>query len=411
MDKWYDIIKPKGKAKTAKVVLYDDIGSFGKSAKDFIAEFDAIDCPHIDLHINSYGGEIIDGLACYNTIKNHAATVAVHIDGLAASIASVIALAGDTVSIAKNAFIMIHNGWGMVIGDPSEMRKQAEMLDKLCNTIAETYAEKTGKSVEDCRKAMNDETWFNAKEAKAWGLVDEIEGETAEQNMAASVMLAVSKYRKAPAALRKFAARLEKSQEENSRRKESAMDKIVLREGKWFLGENEVDVSEVLASVKPKELVVPDEMALAQAHEEGMKEGRKAEAEYRAMFNTVVVASKLDATSAAEFEKNFYGRAEADLKFLASHAIGQRATPIGEQAPGNGEGQQENDETKKDNELVASATKRFAESLDVRRMFGLNSQAGSDDPAYQAALKRYVARERQWVKDQKTNGTSVAAVQ
>lgn len=404
MEKWYDIVRPKGKGKTTKVVLYDEIGEWGKSSKEFAAELEAITTPNIDLHINSYGGKIVDGIACYNAIKNHAAKVTVHIDGLAASIASVIALAGDTVKIAKNAFVMVHNGWAMVAGDHKDLRKQADVLEKLTNTIAEVYADKTGKSIEECRKAMDDETWFDAKEAKAWGLVDEIDGETEEQNMASSVMLAVAKYQNTPAELRRFAARLVQPKEENStERKEPKMEKIMCRDGKWFMADAEVDVSDVLAASKP------DAKVIAQAREDGIAEGRKIEAEYRAMFNTVVSAAKLDATSAAEFEKSFYGRAEADLKFLASHAIGQRAKPLGEGAPGNSEGDQVSDEAKADKEVEASATKRFNENLEVRRMFGLSSQIGSDDPAYQSALKRYVARERQWVKDQKINGTTVAA--
>jgi hypothetical protein len=161
-----------------------------------------------------------------------------------------------------------------------------------------------------------------------------------------------------------------------------------------------------VASVKPPE---PAEKALAQAREEGMAAGRKAEAEYRAMFNTVIATAKLDETAAAAFEKDFYGRAETDLKFLASHAIGQRAKPLGEGGDGNSEGQQLTDEAKADKALEATATKRFAESLDVRKMFGLRSQDGPDEPAYKAALTRYIARERQWAKDQKANGTSVTA--
>jgi ATP-dependent Clp protease, protease subunit len=402
--KWFDVIKPKAGAKTTKVMLYDDIGSFGKGAKDFVAELDAITTPGIDLHINSYGGEIIDGLACYNAIKNHSAKVTVHIDGLAASVASVVAMAGDTVQIAKNAFVMIHGGWGLAVGDSAEMRKSADILDKMCTSIAQAYADKTGKSLEDCRKAMDEETWFSAAEAKEWGLVDKIEGDGDEKNMAASALLAVAKYQKAPPSLRKFAAKLVRENGEE-KRKGNDMEKLVCRDGKWFLGEVEVDASACVANAKPEQA----ETALAKAREDGMAAGRKAEADYRAMFNTVIATAKLNAVGAAEFEKEFYGRAEADLKFLASHAIGQRAKPLGEGAPGNGEGEQKSDAQKADAELEAMATKRFAETLEVRRMFGLSSQSTSDDPAYQSALKRYVARERQWAKDQKTNGTTVAS--
>lgn len=405
--RWYEVVKPQAKATTTKVMLYDDIGAFGIRAKDFVSELDAITTPNIDLHINSYGGEIVDGLACYNAIRRHRANVTVHIDGLAASVASVVACAGDTVRVAKNAFLMMHNGWGMAIGDPAEMRKSADILDKLCNSIAEVYSAKTLKSVDECRQAMDEETWFSATEAKAWGLVDQIEDEGEENDMAASVLLAVAKYQKAPPALRKFAAKLEAKRNEELR-KEPVMEKVVLRDGKWFVGDAEVDASAVLASVTPPPPAVEPEKLVAQARAEGEKAGRKAEAEYRAMFTTVVAAAKLDPTAAVEFEKTFYGRAEADLKFLASHAIGQRAKPLGEGAPGNGEGEQAPDAEKADQTLVKTATERFSANLELRKMFGLGSYAQADDPAYQAALKRYMARERQWAKDQQANGSGVA---
>jgi hypothetical protein len=311
------------------------------------------------------------------------------------------------VQIAKNAFMMIHNGWAMAAGDPDEMRKTADVLEKLCGAIAQSYADKTGKSVEECRKAMDDETWFDAAEAKAWGLADEIEDEGDEAQMAASVMVAAARFQNVPPALRTLAARLERTSD-GGNRKGNHMDKIVGRDGKWFLGDAEVDVADVLGSVKPPDPAPAIEKAVAQAREAGIAEGRKAEAEYRAMFTTVVAAAKLAPESAAEFEKNFYGRAEADLKFLASHAIGERAKPVGEGAPGNAEGEQKTDDEKADKALVDAATTRFTDNLEVRRMFGLSSLAQPEDAGYQAALKRYVARERQWAKDQKTNGTTVA---
>jgi ATP-dependent Clp endopeptidase proteolytic subunit ClpP len=397
-NKWYDIFKPKAGSKTTKVVLYDDIGGLGKTAKDFVADLDAVKTPKIDLHINSYGGEIVDGLACYNAVKNHDAEVTVHIDGIAASIASVVALAGDKVRIAKNAFVMIHNGWGLAVGDPAEMRKSADVLDKLCGSIAQAYADKSGKSLEDCRKAMDEETWFNAAEAKAWGLVDEIEGDGDEKNMAVSALLAVAKYQKAPPALRKFAAQLVRENGEGQQ-KESNMEKLVCRDGKWFLGETEVDVSACVASAKPVESL---EKAMAQAREEGLAQGRRVEAEYRAMFNTVVATAKLDTVGAAEFEKTFYGRAEADLKFLASHAIGQRAKPLGEGTPGNGEGEQvavkamaEAD----DKALIAECEARWAKDRSLRLMHGCVSNS-AEDPVYKNRLARYVAAEKKCRADQ-----------
>ena len=412
MAKWYEIFQAKA-AETVKVMLYDDIGAYGKTAKDFTAELDAITAKHIDLHINSYGGEIVDGLACYNAIKNHKAKVTVHIDGLAASIASLIACAGDTVCIAKNSFVMIHNGWGMAIGDPSEMRKQAEVLDKLCNSIAQTYVDKSGKPLAEVKAAMDAETWFTASEAKEFGLVDEIEdGEEDAEAMAASALLAVAKYQKAPPALRKFAASAARSTTPIAKGK--AMDPKTVKfkagvsnSGKIRCPHCNEEINVELETPADEEQEAEDKAKLAKAREEGQAAGIQAEREYRGMFNTVVHEAKLDSTAAGEFEKQFYGRSETDLKFLASHAIGQRSKAIGEGNPGNGEGESLDAQAKADKDAADKATKRFAETPEVRRMFGLNASAGADAPDYQSALKRYVAREVAWDKDQAKNGISV----
>lgn len=410
--RWFDIFRPvNGQSKCTKVSIYDGIGMGTETATDFINALNAITTPEIELNIASDGGEVLAGFEIYNAIKKHPSTVTTHIDGMALSIASVIAVAGDKVTISKNGFIMMHNAWGKSAGDPSDLRKQADILDKLSTAIAEAYSAKTGKSVDEFRKAMEEETWLNASEAKSWGLVDAIDGEGDEQSMAASMLRAVAKYQKAPLSMRQFAARVMQEKNEPIQRKEKQMDKIVCKDGKWFLNEVEVDVSDVMASAAPSDQSKPDEKALAKAREEGMAAGKAEEAKYRTMFNTVVASANLDKASAEEFEKSFYGRAEADLKFLASHAIGQRAKAVGEGTPGNGEGQQKTEDEKADADLVAKAEKRFAENLDVRRMFGLASNVGSEDQAYVNALKRYVARERQWVKDQKTNGNNVASAQ
>ncbi len=387
VESWYSVAFNSAEPETTKVMLYDEIGGWGKTAGDFVAELNAIKTPRIDLHINSYGGEVIAGFACYNAIKEHGAEITARIDGIAASIASVIAMAADKVVIAKNAFLMIHNPWAMAIGDSSEIRKQADVLDKLCTGVAQAYADKTGKSLEEVHEKMNAETWFDSAESKEWGLADEIDGEADENRMAASALLAVAKYQKTPLKLKRFAAKLART--ETFKGKDSKMEKVLAKDGKWFFGEDEVDVTDVLASATPAEA------ALAKAREDGVK----TEREYRAMFNTVVAAAKLDAPGAVDFEKQFYGRNESDLKFLASHAIGQRAKPVGEVAPGNGEGETPSPEVKADKELVDTATKRFAAEPEVRRMFGLHSSCVAGDAQYDAALSRYVARERAWAKD------------
>ncbi|HUT44358.1 MAG TPA: head maturation protease, ClpP-related, partial [Desulfobacterales bacterium] len=120
----------------------------GVTAKNFQKELSAIKASQIDLHINSPGGEVFDGIAIYNLIKQHPANVTTYIDGLAASIASVIALAGDTIYMAENALMMIHNPYGMVMGMAEDMRKMAERLDVVRDSISKAYLAKTDNSEE-----------------------------------------------------------------------------------------------------------------------------------------------------------------------------------------------------------------------------------------------------------------------
>ena len=403
--KWFDIFQASGE--TTRVAIYDDIGAGEKSANDFINALNAIKTAKIDLHINSNGGEILDGLAVYNAIKDHPADVTTHIDGVAASIASLIAVAGDRVCMAKNAFVMIHSGWAKVAGDPAELRKQAEFLDKLTDSIAAGYAAKCGRPAGDIRKAMDEETWFSASEAKDYGLVDEVKGTCDKSGMASAAMLAVAKYQKPPPALRRFAASAARNVKPQAKGPSMKTIKVKYMAGMaspTVCPHCNEDLGVEVESVPQPGPVEPDAAAMAKAHDEGVK----AEREYRGMFNTVVAAAKLDGPAAAEFEKTFYGRAEADLKFLASHAIGQRAKPVGEQASGNAEGEAKKDDAAKAEKAIEDkATERFNSTPDVRRMFGLAMSAGEQDPQYQTALKRYVARERQWARDQAANGTSV----
>lgn len=169
--KWYEI---KAKADASEIWLYDEIGLWGIGAKEFIAELNAIKSPTIDMHINSPGGEVFDGAAIYNAIKRHPAEVTTYIDGIAASIASVIALAGNKVIMAENAIYMMHNPSGIVVGTSEDMRKTADILDKIRETMIGAYVGKSGKSESEVKAWLDSETWMNAEEAKAAGFADEI---------------------------------------------------------------------------------------------------------------------------------------------------------------------------------------------------------------------------------------------
>jgi ATP-dependent Clp protease protease subunit len=169
----------EAKEKEADIFLYDMIDSFwGIGAKQFVKDLNAIKADTINLRINSPGGDVFDGTTIFNALRNHKAHVISHIDGLAASMASVIALAGDEVRMAENAMMMIHDPSTIVWGTAEDMRKTAELLDKIRDNLAQTYVDKTGESMDYIRDLMADETWFSAEEALDIGLVDEVTGKT-----------------------------------------------------------------------------------------------------------------------------------------------------------------------------------------------------------------------------------------
>lgn len=174
-DDWYRIQNKAGE--TPALYIYDEIGYFGDSAKDLVNALADVKGGQLDVHVNSPGGEIFDGLAIYQALKDHPASVTMYIDGLAASIASVIAMAGDRIVMAPKASLMVHDGWTMAVGSAKDMRKTADLLDKQSDIIASVYAEKTGYSTEFWRGVMSEDAWYNADEALAAGLVDEIEGQ------------------------------------------------------------------------------------------------------------------------------------------------------------------------------------------------------------------------------------------
>ncbi len=166
----------------AEVWIYEEIGEDfwtgdGITAKKFQKELAEIKASQIDLHINSPGGLVFDGITIYNLLKQHPANVTTYIDGLAASIASVIALAGDKVIMAENALFMVHKASGMVMGNSDDMRDFADKLDKVNASIATTYVSKTKKDEKEIDGLMAAETWLTAEEALEAGFVDEVSGE------------------------------------------------------------------------------------------------------------------------------------------------------------------------------------------------------------------------------------------
>lgn len=156
-------------------VVGDDFWFGGVSAKQVREKLTAAQAVRkINVRINSAGGDVFDGFAIYNLLHSHKAKVTVIVDGLAASIASVIAMAGDKIKMAENAMMMIHNPWTIALGDGEEMRSTAEMLDKVRDQIATTYAARTGRSVAEIVDWMGAETWMTAAEALERGFATEV---------------------------------------------------------------------------------------------------------------------------------------------------------------------------------------------------------------------------------------------
>lgn len=144
---------------------------------------------------------MFDGAAIYNAFRQHKSKIVTHIDGLAASYASVIAMAGDEVRISKNAFLMIHNPWSIAIGDADDMRATADLLDKMQGTIAEMYADKTGKEIDEIKEIMTAETWYTAQEALEAGFVDKIEDLDEKTEAKAKILFDLSVFNNVPNAL------------------------------------------------------------------------------------------------------------------------------------------------------------------------------------------------------------------
>jgi len=155
--------------------LYDEIGGWGITAKQFAEELTALgNVQNIEMRIHSPGGDVFEGMTIYNLLKGCSAYITCYVDGLAASMGSVIAMAADKIIMPENAFMMIHKPWGGQMGDADDMRKYAELLDKVESTLLNSYVQKTGKTEEEISDLLAEETWFTGSEAVAAGFADEL---------------------------------------------------------------------------------------------------------------------------------------------------------------------------------------------------------------------------------------------
>lgn len=171
-EKWYNIQNKAGSA--TDVYIFDEIGMWGVTAQNFITDIKDLKDTPINLRINSLGGDVFDGLAIYNIIKKRTAKTTVYIEGIAASIATIIALGADEVVMSENSLFMIHNASGGAMGESKDLQKTADILVKITEQLSEVYQAKTGLSQEAILDMMDAETWLNAQEALELGFIDTI---------------------------------------------------------------------------------------------------------------------------------------------------------------------------------------------------------------------------------------------
>jgi ATP-dependent protease ClpP protease subunit len=194
MRSWYAI---RARAEGAEVSIYDEIGAYGVSAKSFLDELGALpDDGPLTLRLNSPGGSVFDAVAIYNALKRHAGPVSVWIDGIAASAASYVAMAGDEVVMPENAFLMIHDPSGVVFGTADDMRAMAEALDKIKGSLVTGYAAKSGGAEDDIAALMAKEAWLDAAEAVELGFADRL-----AEPVRIAARFDIGRFRNAPPAL------------------------------------------------------------------------------------------------------------------------------------------------------------------------------------------------------------------
>jgi ATP-dependent Clp protease, protease subunit len=166
--------------------IYDEISWFGVDAGEFVKDLNSQTAKNINVRINSPGGSVFDGVTIYNAMRQHKSNIIVHIDGLAGSIASVIAMGGNELRMAKSAYLMIHEPWSIVIGTAGDMRDEADLLDKINSTIAEIYSDKSGIDIDEIKSMMSDETWLKGQDAVDMKFADHVysdEKEKAQANL------------------------------------------------------------------------------------------------------------------------------------------------------------------------------------------------------------------------------------
>ncbi|MEF3312622.1 Clp protease ClpP [Paenibacillus sp. GYB004] len=179
---WYDSVTPKGVMRSLK-----NLGNVSE----------------ITVRINSNGGSVFAGLAIYQYLKDHSATITIKVDGLAASAASIIAMAGDNIVMGTGAMIMVHNPWTYVVGEARELRETADMLDKISESLISVYKERTGKDEAALKQMLDASTWLTGDDAVAKGFADEVDRKT---KVSASIKNGIATFNNQRFDLRAFAS-------------------------------------------------------------------------------------------------------------------------------------------------------------------------------------------------------------
>ncbi|MEF9443638.1 Clp protease ClpP [Burkholderia sp. 1B3(2022)] len=175
--KWWDIRAQANAAGEVEIRIYNEIGFWGTDAQTFVTQLDAAaaNASAIVVAINSMGGDVFDAFAIYNALRRHAGKVKVRVDGVAASAASLIAMAGDEIVMPENAMLMIHHPHTIAAGEAGDFRRIADLLDNASAGILAAYVNRSGLSEDDVRAMMDSETWLTAAQAKDKGFCDAIE--------------------------------------------------------------------------------------------------------------------------------------------------------------------------------------------------------------------------------------------
>ena len=217
LERWTPNLQASAVDPATSITIYDQIGADywtgeGTTAKRVAGALRAIGDKHATVYINSPGGDVFEGLAIYNLLREHQAGVTVKVVGVAASAAAIIAMAGSRIEVARAGFLMIHNSWTVAIGNQHDMRETADWLAPFDKTQADIFAARTGESPDKIAKMLDAETWIGGQEAVDMGFADSLlpadEVSVGEETPAAAAVRRVENSLRASGMSRKDAATL-----------------------------------------------------------------------------------------------------------------------------------------------------------------------------------------------------------